>query len=191
MKINRLAEAFSKYYYRHKYNYESVSFLSLTDNHGDCLVCLPANLNYMLAAASKLPEIASVFPNRLIKVLVTSNIDHRSHEYIKHFTIDKPYSYDINSFYLPKRPFIQRLIGRGLTICIDLDFQHNFFNSSVSVMSGAPLRIGRSKGLGLPYYNLEIDIGRNDKIDAESYTKFMKVLYNFRDKGEELAPVKT
>jgi len=191
MKVNSIAEKFLRFRYRLKYKDKPVNFLSLADNQDDCLVCLPANLQHVLGAASKLPDIASIFPNRLIKVLVTSNIDHRSHEYIKRFTIDKPYSYDITNFYLPKRSFIERIKGKGLSICIDLDFEHNFFNSVISVLSRAPLRIGCSKEMGLPYYNLEIDIGNKSKLSAESYENFIKVLYNFKLEGERIAPVET
>lgn len=191
MKVNRIAEKFLRFSYRLKYKDKPVNFLSLADNQDDCLVCLPTNLQYILGAASKLPDIASIFPNRLIKILVTSNIDHRSHEYIKRFTIDKPYSYDITNFYLPKRSFIERIKGKGLSICIDLDFEHNFFNSVISVLSRAPLRIGCSKGMGLPYYNMEIDIGNKSKLSAESYENFIKVLYNFKLEGERIAPVET
>jgi len=191
MKVNSLAEKFLRFRYRLKYKDKPVNFLSLADNQNDCLVCLPTNLQYVLGAASMLPDIASIFSNRIIKILVTSNIDHRSHEYIKRFTIDKPYSYDITNFYLPKRSFIERIKGKGLSICIDLDFEHNFFNSAISVLTRAPLRIGCSKGMGLPYYNMEIDIGDKSKISPESYHNFVKVLYNFKFEGEKIAPVET
>jgi hypothetical protein len=191
VKIGKIAEAIARQYYRLKYKNRQVNFLSLADEHGDCLVCMPENLQYMLPAASKLPDIAAIFPNRQTRVLVTSNIDHRSHEYIKHFTIDRPYSYDITSFYLPKKPFIERLKADNLTICIDLDFEHNFFNSAVCVSTQAPLRIAARKGLGLPFYNLEIDIGDESEITAESYNNFINVLYNFKHKGETVAPLET
>ena len=191
MEVNRVAEKFLRFRYRLKYKDKPVNFLSLVDNQDDCLVCLPTNLQHVLSAASKLPDIASIFPNRLIKILVTSNIDHQSHEYIKRFTIDRPYSYDITNFYLPKRSFIERIKSKGLSICIDLDFEHNFFNSVISVLTRAPLRIGCLKGMGLPFYNMEIDIGDKSKISGESYENFIKVLYNFKFEGERIAPVET
>ncbi|OQX92949.1 MAG: hypothetical protein B6D58_00205 [candidate division Zixibacteria bacterium 4484_95] len=126
-----------------------------------------------------------------INVLLTSNIDPRSHNYIKRFTIIKPYSSDINSFYLPKRSFINRVAAQGISVCIDLDFNPNFFNSSVCIMTKAPVRIGFAKGLGLPYYNLEIDIDSDKVSTKESYNQFIKVLYNFKNEGEEIAPIKT
>jgi hypothetical protein len=191
MKVGRMAEMIAGKYYRFKFKNRQVNFQSLADELGDCLVCMPENLQHMLPAASKLPDIAAIFPNRLIRVLVTSNIDHRSHEHIKHFTIDRPYSYDITSFYLPKKPFIERLKADNLAICIDLDFEHNFFNSAVCINTQAPLRIAARKGMGLPYYNLEIDIGDGETITADSYTNFINVLYNFRHKGETVAPLET
>jgi len=191
MKVNRLAEKFLRFRYRNKFKAKPVNFRSLVESRDDCLVCMPTNLQYILNAASMLPDIASIFSNRLIKILITSNIDHRSHEFIKRFTIDKPYSYDITNFYLPKRSFIERIKGEGLSICIDLDFEHNFFNSAISVLTRAPLRIGCLKGMGLPYYNMEIDIGDKSKISAQSYENFINVLYNFKFEGERIAPVET
>ena len=189
MKVYKLVEMMARFRHRLKYKDQPVNFLTLTDNRETCLVCLPANLDHMLKAATVLPQIAAIFPNRLVKVMVTSNIDHRSHEYIKKFTIEKPYSYDITTFNLPKKNFMEKLTKKGISICIDLDFEHNFFNSSVSVHTKAPLRIGCRKGMGLPYYNLEIDVGDRNELTAESYTNFIKVLYNFKDKGETVAPI--
>jgi len=189
MKVNSIAEMVAKRFHRVKFKNEPINFNSIASSRGDCLVCMPDNLEYILQAASKLPDIASIFPNRIIKVLVTSNVDHRSHEYIKHFTLEKPYSYDITSFFLPKKSFIERLRESGIAICIDLDFEHNFFNSSVCVLTQAPLRIAAKKGLGSPYYNLEIGIGDREHINSESYDYFIKVLSNFKDKGEKVAPV--
>lgn len=191
MKVNKFAEKIARFRYRYKFKERTVNFNSLAESHDDCLVCMPANLQHILSASSKLPDIAAIFPNRLIKILVTSNIDHRSHEYIKRFTLERPFSYDLTSFYMPKRSFIERLVGKGLSICIDLDFEHNFFNSSVCALSGAPLRIGSLKCMGLPYYNMEIDIGDRSAINTETYDRYIKVLHNFRYKGEEIAPIET
>jgi hypothetical protein len=191
LKTNRLIEKVAKAYHRMKLKDEPVNFFSTAENRGNCLVCMPGNLQHMLHAASKLPDIAAIFPNRMIKVMVTSNIDHRSHEFIKKFSHDKPAANDITAFSLPKKPFIDKLIGNGLAICVDLDFENNFFNSCVCALTQAPLRIATCKGLGLPYYNLQIDIGSPEKITADTYIDFIKVLYNFRDKGEKVAPVET
>ncbi len=191
MKVNRIAEKVSRVYYRIKIKDQSVNFLSLADNNNDCLVCMPSQMEYLLDAASKLPDIASVFPNRIIKVLLTSSIDPRSYKFIKRFTIIKPYSYDTNLFYLPKKPFLNKIIGKGLSICIDLDFESNFFNSCISALTGAPLRIGANKGLGLPFYNLEIEIGGRENPAKVLYDNFIKVLYNFSGEGEKIASVET
>jgi len=191
VKIYKLIEMMANFRYRIKFKDEAVNFLSLTGGHDDCLICMPARMEHMLFASKMLPDIASIFPNRSIKILVTSNIDHRSHEFIKNFSLEKPYSYDITNFNLPKNTFTEKLKGKGLSICIDMDFQHNFFNSAVCLKTSAPLRIGANKGMGLPYYNLEIDVGDRTKISAESYGNFMNVLYNFKDKGERVAPLET
>jgi len=191
VKVNRIAEKVSRVYYQIKIKDTSVNFLSITENKNDCLVCMPSRMEHLLDAASKLPDIASVFPNRIIKVLITSSIDPRSFKFIKRFTIIKPYSYDMSLFYLPKKAFVQKIVGKGLSICIDLDFEPNFFNSCISVLTRAPLRIGVNKGLGLPYYNLEIEIGDREAPSKMLYDNFIKVLYNFSSEGEKIAPVET
>lgn len=189
MKVSKLVEMAVKFKHSFRQKHEAVNFLSLTNNGDDCLICMPAKLEHMLFASEKLPELAAIFPNRVIRVMVTSNIDHRSHEYIKNFTLERPYSYDITTFNLPKNTFIEKLRGNGVSICIDLEFEHNFFNSCVCLKTLAPLRIGSNKGMGLPYYNLEIDIGNSENINTDTYDNFMKVLYNFKDKGETIAPI--
>jgi hypothetical protein len=191
VKVNRFAERLARAYHRLMMKNQPINFLSSINDYRDCLVCLPANMEFILEAASKLPHIAEIFPNRMINVLLTSNIDVRSHDYIKRFTIIKPYSNDINVFYLPKRSFIDRVTAQGISVCIDLDFKPNFFNSSVCIMTKAPVRIGFAKGLGLPYYNLEIDVDNDKTPVKESYEQFIKVLYNFRSEGERIAPIET
>lgn len=183
MRVNRFAEKLARIYYRLTMKDRPVNFLSSINDYKDCLVCMPANMEFILEAASKLPDIAEIFPNRLINVLLTSNIDPRSHNYIKRFTIIKPYSHDINAFYLPKRSFIDRITAQGVSVCIDLDFKPNFFNSSVCILTRAPVRIGFAKGLGLPYYNLEINVVDDKTSAKESYEQFIKVLYNFKGEG--------
>jgi len=189
MKVNRIAEKISRAYYRFTIKDQSVNFLSLTDNKKDCLVCMPSDMNSLLEAATLLPEIASIFPNRLIKVMVTSSIDPRSYKYIKRFTIIKPYSHDLNVFYLPRKSFLEKVIGKGLSVCVDLDFSFNYFNSCISALTRAPLRIGANKGLGLPYYNLETNIGDLETPLKDLYMNFIKVLYNFKGEGEKIAPI--
>jgi hypothetical protein len=191
MQVNKLAEKIARYYYRVTFKEKQVNFLECFNNHKDCLVLLPSDMTVILEAASRLPMIAEIFPDRIIKILLTSNIDPRSHEFIKRFTIIKPYSYDLNAFYLPKRPFIERVRAAGLSVCIDLDFQHNFLNSSVSVMTEAPVRIGCVKGLGLPYYNLEINIGGENSSIKTAYDTFINVLYNLKGEGSKLVPGET
>jgi len=65
VKVNRIAEKVSRVYYQIKIKDTSVNFLSITENKNDCLVCMPSRMEHLLDAASKLPDIASVFPNRI------------------------------------------------------------------------------------------------------------------------------
>ncbi|MCD6162082.1 MAG: hypothetical protein J7K40_06685 [candidate division Zixibacteria bacterium] len=191
MKINRFVIKFSKMYHRMKLKDESVNFILLAEDMNDCLVCMPSDMKYIYEAASRLPDIASIFPNRLIKIILTSNVDPRSYGFIKRFEIIKPYSYDLNLLCLPKRTFLKKIIGKGLSICIDLDFEPNFFNSSLCALTRAPMRIGINKGMGLPYYNMEIQSGGEDVPPKKKYDNFIKVLYNFNSEGEEIAPIET
>ena len=191
MKVNRVAEKLTRFYLGMKLKGQSVNFSSMVDNFNDCLICMPDNMKYILEAASILPDIASVFPNRVVKILLTSNIDPRSYGFIKRFIIIKPYSYDMTIFYLPKKSFLDKIVGKGLSICIDLDFEPNFFNSSICALTKAPLRIGSKKGLGLPYYNMEINVGDPETSSKELYKNFLRVLYNFKDEGEKIASVET
>jgi hypothetical protein len=191
MKINRLAEKFAGYMHRMKFKNHPVSFLDCFKDPKDCLVLMPSDMNVLLDAASQLPKIAELFPNRIIKILTTSNIDPRSHEYIKRFTIIKPYPYDLNAFYLPRKQFIEKARTPGLSVCIDLDFYPNFFNSSVSLLTGAPVRIGSAKGMGLPYYNFEINVGDESTPIKTAYRTFIDVLFNLKGEGSKIASCET
>ena len=191
MRVNRFAEKIARYYHRHRIKDQQVNFLECFKNYKDCLVLLPSDMNVLLEAASKLPILAEVFPNRIIKILITSNIDPRSHEFIKRFTIIKPYSYDLNAFYLPKRQFIDRISASGLSVCVDMDLRDNFFNSSVCAMTEAPVRIGSAKGMGLPYYNMEINVGNENTPMKTAYEIFVNVLSTMKGERTEIAPGET
>jgi len=193
VKFNRFGERLARISLHRRKIDRIVRFLD-PDQYGggnDCLVCLPGNMQHVLEAASKLPEIAAIFPNRVIKVLLTCNFDSRAHAYVKRFAVLKPESYDLNMFELPKPSFLEKVIGRGLSVCVDLDFEWNFFNSYISALSTAPVRIGLKKGLGLPYYNVEVGIGENVIPTKEAYEIFMKVLSNFRSEGKQVASIQT
>jgi hypothetical protein len=152
---------------------------------------MPSDMNILLEAASKLPYIAELFPNRLIKIMVTSNIDPRSHEYIKRFTLIKPGDRDLTRFSLPKKSFIDNLKRTGLSVCVDFDFFPNFFNSSIAALTGAPVRIGLAKGMGLPYYNLELNVGRENATLKVAYQAFIDMLFNLKGEGPKIASCET
>jgi hypothetical protein len=187
MKINRIAERFARYRYRALFSNNPVNFLDCFANPKDCLVLMPSDMSILYEAASKLPFIAELFPNRIIKVMATSNIDPRSHEYIKRFTLIKPGEHDLTRFYLPKRHFIENIKQPGLSVCIDFDLLPNFFNSSISVLTGAPVRIGLAKGLGLPYYNLELSVGGENTSLKTAYQTFVDMLFNLKGEGSKIA----
>jgi hypothetical protein len=191
MKINRLAEKFARYRHRSLFRDSQVNFRECFLNPKDCLVLMPSDMNILLEAASKLPYVAELFPNRLIKIMVTSNIDPRSHDFIKRFTLIKPGDHDLTRFALPRNQFIENVRQSGLSVCIDLDLYPNFFNSSISVLTGAPVRIGLAKGMGLPYYNLELNVGGENTSIKSAYQTFVDMLFNFKGEGSKIASSET
>lgn len=191
MKINKFAEKFARYRYRSLFENQQINFRQCFESPKDCLVLMPSDMNILLEAASKLPYVAELFPNRLIKILVTSNIDPRSHEFIKRFTLIKPGEHDLTRFSLPKRSFVDSIGKTGLSVCVDLDLFPNFFNSSIAVLTGAPVRIGLAKGMGLPYYNLELNVGRENATIKTAYQTFIDMLYNLKGEGSTIASCET
>jgi hypothetical protein len=191
MKINKLAEKFARYRHRALFRDSQVNFRECFVSPKDCLVLMPSDMNILLEAASKLPYVAELFPNRLIKILVTSNIDPRSHEFIKRFTLIKPDDHDLTRFALPRRHFVDSIRQSGLSVCIDLDLYSNFFNSSICVLTGAPVRIGIAKGMGLPYYNLELNVGGESTSIKTAYQTFIDMLFNLKGEGSKIASSET
>ncbi len=191
MKINKLAEKFARYRHRSLIDNRQINFRQCFESSKDCLVLMPSDMNILLDAASKLPYVAELFPNRLIKILVTSNIDPRSYEFIKRFTLIKPGEHDLTRFSLPKKSFVESIRKTGLSVCIDLDLFPNFFNSSIAVLTGAPVRIGLAKGMGLPYYNLELNVGRENTSIKIAYKTFIDMLFNLKGEGSKIASCET
>ncbi|MEE9553058.1 MAG: hypothetical protein V3W18_02075 [candidate division Zixibacteria bacterium] len=180
IKINRFAEKFAKLKFKYTHKIFPISFSDLPDNRRACLICMPGKMDQVRAAAEILPELAEIFPNRDIKILLTTNVDPQSYQFIKKFSIIRPLSEDIDSFSLPKREFIDRLTKGGLAITVDMDTNPNFFNAVISLQTGAPVRTAFDKGEGLPYYNFIVAIPARDAAPKVSYRAMADILRNFK-----------
>lgn len=180
VRINRIAERVTKLRYKYSHKPSTIKFSDLSRDLKGCLICMPGTLEQVRSASEILPDIAEIFPNRDIKIMLTSNIDPQSHEYIKKFAVVKPLADDLDSFSMPKKEFLNRVIGSGLAIAVDLDPNPNFFNAVVSLQSGAPVRTAFDKGEGLPYYNFIIGVPAKDVAPKVSYRAMADILRNFR-----------
>lgn len=180
VKIRGIVQRFASLKDRFKYSSDPVKFSDLSGSLRACLICMPARLELIKPASEILPEIAEIFPNRDIRILLTSNVDPQSHDIIKKFVVIKPLSYDLDAFSLPKREFIQRVSAGGLAVSVDLDIYPNFFNAVVSLRSGAIVRTAFDKGVGLPYYNFIVGIPAAEAAPRVSCRAMADILSNFR-----------
>lgn len=180
VEIRSIIQRFANLRDRIKYTSDPVKFSDLSSNLKACLICMPARLELIRAASEILPEIAEVFPNRDIRILLTSNVDPQSHNIIKKFVVIKPLSHDLDTFSLPKKEFIQRVSAGGMAISVDLDVHPNFFNAVVSLRSGAIVRTAFDKGVGLPYYNFIVGIPAAEAAPKVSCRAMADILSNFR-----------
>ncbi|MEE8418243.1 MAG: hypothetical protein V3S06_06210 [candidate division Zixibacteria bacterium] len=180
VKIRGIVQKFAGLIDTLRYKSDLVKFSDLSSNLEACLICMPSRLELMRAASDILPEIAEIFPNREIRILLTSNVDPQSHDIIKKFVVVKPHSYDLDKFSLPKKEFIQRVSTGGLAVSVDLDTYPNFFNAVVSLRSGATVRTAFDKGIGLPYYNLIVGIPAAEAAPKVSCRAMADILGNFR-----------
>ena len=180
IKVNPLAQRVSEFLHRHRLKTEPVHYGSLSSDWRECLVCMPGKFDMMKQAAKILPELAASFPNRKMKLLLTSSIDSQSHRIIKNFLIARPQSYDFDRFGMPRGRFIERLCGRGVALVIDMDTSPNFFNALVALHSKAAVRIAFDKGVGLPYYNFIVGVPAMNVSPQSSYRAMADVLGNFK-----------
>jgi len=180
IKISKIAEKYAKLKFRFSEKPSSISFSNLSSDYKGCLVCMPGNMENTRAASEILPELAETFPNRDIRILITSNIDSHTPSLIKKFAVIRPEPHDLDRFSLPRREFIGRLTRGGLSVAMDLDPQPNFFNAVISLQSGAPVRTAFDKGEGLPYYNFIIGVAAMDVAPKVSYRAMIDILKNFR-----------
>jgi len=178
--VNRFAERLAKIRHRYSHKTDTVKFSELSVDYKGCLLCMPGTMDQVRAAAEILPDMAEIFPNRDIRILLTSNIDPQSHELIKRFAVIKPMEYDVDKFSMPRREFIDRISRGGLALTIDLDPQPNFFNAVVGLRTGAPVRTAFDKGVGLPYYNFIVGVEAMKVAAKVSYRAMADILRNFR-----------
>ena len=182
MRINQMAERVANFIYTRKYRKSGdvVRFTEVSRDLKACLICMPSKLELIKPAAEILPIIASTFPNRNIKILLTSSIDPQSHEIIRKFVVINAVQNDYDRFSMPKREFLSKLYSGGLGMTLDMDIRPNFFHALIALHSGASVRAAINKGIGLPYYNLLIgkpSIEDNPKL---TYQAMAEVLQNFR-----------
>jgi hypothetical protein len=180
IRVHGLVQKMARMKHSFRYRAEPINFSHVSESLKACLICMPSRLDLIRPASEILPDIARTFRNRDIRILLTSNVDPQSHEVIKKFVVMKPVAYDLDRFSMPKREFIERLAGGGLSISIDLDTQPNFFNAVVSLQSGAAVRITFDKGVGLPYYNLIVGIPAVEAAPRISCRAMADILSNFR-----------
>lgn len=180
MKVNKYAEKVTAMLLERNTRIETVTFSQVSRDLKSCLVCMPGKLELVRPAAEILPEIAVAFPNRMLKVLITSSIDPMSHSIMRKFMVIRADPNDIDHFSLPRKHFIKKLIMGGVGIVIDLDTAPNFFNQVIALRTGAEVRTTFDKGIGLPYYNFIVSVdGENPSLNA-SYRAMADVLGNFR-----------
>lgn len=180
VKIRGIVQRFASLRDRLQYRLDLVNFSDLPVNLKACLICMPARLELIRAASEILPQIAETFPNRDIRILLTSNVDPQSHDIIKKFLVIKPFPYDLDTFSLPKKEFIQRVSAGGLAVSVDLDTYPNFFNAVVSLRSGAVVRTAFDKGVGLPYYNFIVGVPAAEAAPRVSCRAMADILSNFK-----------
>ncbi|UCE66895.1 MAG: hypothetical protein JSU85_02465 [Candidatus Zixiibacteriota bacterium] len=180
VKVSSLAERILTMRYRYRPESGPVNFSELSRDLKGCLVCMPSRLDLIKPAADVLPALAETFPDRNIKILLTSNIDPQSHEIIKKFIVIKPLAYDLDRFSLPKKNFIERIAEGGLAVAIDMDTAPNFFNAVIALKAGAVVRTAFDKGVGLPYYNFILGVPSAEAAPRVSYRALADILGNFK-----------
>jgi len=179
MKLNSLTEKFAHFVYERKKT-DLVPFSEISRNLQPCLVFMPAKLEMMKPAAEILPAIATAFPNRSLKIILTSSVDPQSHDFIKKFVVIRAEAGDFDTFSLPKKPFIEKVAFGGVGVSIDMDIRPNLFNAVLGMKSGASIRTAFDKGVGLPYYNLIIGSPEPNAAPRDMYRMMADILSNFR-----------
>ena len=179
MKLNSFTERFARLVYERRKT-DIVPFSAVSRDIHPCLVFMPAKLETMKPAAEILPEIASAFPNRSLKIILTASVDPQSHEFIKKFVVIRAEQSDFDTFSLPKKQFIEKVAFGGAGVSIDLDLHQNLFNAVLGMKSGATIRTAFDKGIGLPYYNLIIGSPVPEAAPRDLYKMMADILRNFR-----------
>ncbi len=180
MKLNNFTEKAARLLHERKMKVEAVAFSEVNRGIKSCLICMPGKLELIKPAAEILPDLATAFPNRSLKVMLTSSIDPQSHDFIKRFIVIRAEQSDYDTFMLPKKQFIIKLSMGGVGIGIDLDPRPNLFNAVAILRSGAQVRTSFDKGVGLPYYNMIIGSEGQDPGTRAAYRIVADVLANFR-----------
>ncbi|HLX12727.1 MAG TPA: hypothetical protein VKS81_07935 [Bacteroidota bacterium] len=146
------------------------------------LIILPLGYEHALVAGTALKAIKTNSPGRHLTVVNSGTrgtplADPGATEVIR---IDPP---DLNSFYLPRKPLLERILRRPYDVAVDLNLDFVLHTAYICRATGAPVRVG----FGGPdperynlerFYNVQLQLDRNRTPQA-MYEKLAEYLAMF------------
>jgi len=144
------------------------------------LILLPTKVESFAIALNHLSSFSSFFTDSQ-KFLLLPFDGEGFLCHLKNFEILKLRKSHLNWLSLPNKRLIRKLKELRFDFAVDLDLEKNLFNAYLSFLSGSPLRIGIKNGVGLPFYNFEISLTKNQRYLDELYLSFIKTLVQFKN----------
>ena len=163
---------------RWRYQASPVSFYDALQPPRRILVVLPMKLRYAHFYADIVELLKHVAPPTDMKFVASHFPSGLPADLTRGYDVIFPEISQRTRFILPHKDFMQRINHFMPKIAIDLEPVRSSYTAMIILKSGASARIGLEKGLGMPFYNLQVRSDMTASVEHK-YDDMFEFVYNF------------
>ncbi len=165
-------------YSRRRYGSDNISFSSCLKKPFRVLVIMPVNRDHALLCDGIITLLRNHFGFEEMLFTGPSRPMGKLYELTKGYKFLFPDISELPKYGLPNKQYLKRVIDFKPKLALDLEMTEDPHNSIIVLKSGANARIGGERGIGAPFYNIEV---RNSPIAdiKRKYGDMEEFLANF------------
>jgi len=161
-----------------RYQTSPISFYNALLKPRRLLITLPFDVNDHRLCADIIELLKKRFEPQELKFTHTRFPAGKTADLTRGYQVMFPELSEISKSEVPGKEYLDKVCSFMPKIAIDLDSTTSPYNSLIILKSGASARIGLQRGIGLPYYNLEVKSSKG-ATTIQRYQDYHKFLDNY------------
>lgn len=141
------------------------------------LIVLPRGYEEAQVAGNTLKKLFNVVKNRHLTI-VTTGVRATALSDASRSEVIRLEEIDINKFFLPRQPVLQRILARSYDVAIDLNLDFVLDAAYICKASRAPVRVGLMRRRGELFFNIQLNLDCSGSPQVV-YEKFVQCLGMF------------